>query len=944
MDKTKRKGTSVQRKGEDMKKRWISLCLAVMIASSGTMGWAVGNQQEDANYLKTQGVLQGDDKGSLNLDKSVNRVEMMILLSRLMGVEPEAKAYKYAGSFKDVKIDYWGKGYVEWANAQNITKGIEGGKFDPAGKVNLAQVQTFLLRALGYTEVRWGEEGLLAEEVGLMTDLPKVQGEVTRGYVTSMIINALKANVKDSQQRLGEKLKLDMTNIPKSSVETNTTTDPNKDKQTEFKFESAFADNLKELKIRFNKEINENSIDAGKVTSSAGKIKRVKLSPDKKTIIALLDDASDMKYGKSYKVSVKDVKSTDNKTLSVLNQEVYAEDVTQPTILDVEQVGNTQIKLIASEPLKNINISNFKIDGQGFYGTVSVDGEIVTVRPAPNSNALKEGSHEVMIEKIEDYYGLVGIRQTVSYSMVKDVTPPMVLSSHAYMETVTLTFDEEIDPRTINTANFYWKSSGIRRHPANVTLVDGKKVVIDFSNNRLPAREETLYIKDLKDVSGNRMTETPLTVKAEIDYELPKVQEVKVLKEGSEIEVTYTKSVNGNLKAAYRLVDPNGNVISIKDITGSGAKYVLKLSNSMPYGINIFTIKGLEDTTMLKNKMEDYSTNLDSSNYRYPKIVSHSGSGRTIVLSFSENMDANSLSDPRNYILKFAGNLINLPDNTSIDVMHDGRMVMLTLPEKIDNRPVMVGNSAGVYEMQVNNLVNTSGRYMSPSVQIVTFTGESIGMARPADYNGELEGAHHGVMIDGSTIKVRFTQPISEASAADFSVRGQTINFVEVDGSDVVTLYLNNSAGTYLPSNAVLITPNNNMRTMSGNKVSASQVYILDQVSPRVRETVGSLAVVGNSIELPFSEAMSFEAGNLIARDVQVVRNYDNYELSQVEYTVRPKSGDDSTLVITIISVPNSIDSDYTVKVRGDAIYLKDKSGNIAVESDTYVTDRTIKR
>lgn len=926
-----------------MKKKFISICLISAILSTSVLGFASGNQTDDANYLKTQGVIQGDETGNLNLDKGVSRVEMMIFLSRLLGVEEKAKNFPHGFTFKDVDANYWGKGYVEWANYENITKGVDNGKFNPSGKVNLAQVQTFLLRALGYTDVAWGEEGLLAEEIGMMTDLNKPAGEVTRGYVTSLIINALKSNVKDSNQTLGQKLNLDMNSIPKSSVpKEEVVTKPAI--EANFKFESAYADNLKELKIRFNKEINESSLNANKITSSAGKIKRVKLSMDKKTIIALLDDNASLKYGNNYKVSASDIKSVDNQVVNALNQEITAEDVTTPTIGDIQQVGNTQIKLVASEPIKNLNLSNFKIDGLGFYGTVAVDGENIIIKPAVNSAALKEGSHEILIEKIEDYYGLVGIRQTLGYNIVKDVTPPNVVASSAHIESVILTFDEDIDARTVNTSNFYWKSTDIRRYPAKATLVDNRKVVLDFANNKLPLREETIYIKEIKDISGNRIYETPVVVKAEIDYELPKVLEVKVQKQGAEIDVKYSKTVNGNFKNAYRLTDVYGNVVNIKEIVGSGSTYTLKLSNQMPAGINTFTIKGLEDTTTSKNRMEDYATTLDSSIYSYPKIVSYSGSSKTIVISFSEIMDINTLSDMRNYILKVGGKLINLPDSTVIDVMHGGKMVVLTLPDKIDNQNVIVGSGASVHEMQVNNMVNASGKYMDPSVQILTFAGDATGMARPADYNGDLEGAHHGVMIDGSTIKLRFTQPISEANIGDFAVRNHTINYVEVDGSDIVTIYLNTVAGTYLQSNAVTIQPNNNIKTMTGNKVAVSAVYILDQVSPKVREDVGALKVVNNTIELPFSEAMSIAEGNLVARDIQVIRSYDNYELSQVEYSVSVKSGDESTLVISLLTLPGNIESDFTVKVKGDAVYLKDKSGNIVKESDSYITERTIRR
>ena len=45
--------------------------------------------------------------------------------------------------------------------------------------------------------------------------------------------------------------------------------------------------------------------------------------------------------------------------------------------------------------------------------------------------------------------------ETISFTIVKDSTPPSIISASATIEEAIIEFDEEIDPNTALTMNFY---------------------------------------------------------------------------------------------------------------------------------------------------------------------------------------------------------------------------------------------------------------------------------------------------------------------------------------------------------------------------------------------------------------------------------------------------------------------------------------------------------
>lgn len=131
-------------------------------------------------FIETQ-LLKGDGTG-YGLEKTANRLEGIIILLRLMGKEADALAMQgFPCRFTDVPD--WAKGYVNYADAENISKGVSDTRFGVGDKMTAVQYNTLLLRVLGYDDgrgdFRWDDSVDKAEE---LTILP---GDMAEAYMRS---------------------------------------------------------------------------------------------------------------------------------------------------------------------------------------------------------------------------------------------------------------------------------------------------------------------------------------------------------------------------------------------------------------------------------------------------------------------------------------------------------------------------------------------------------------------------------------------------------------------------------------------------------------------------------------------------------------------------------------------------------------------------------------
>ena len=165
-----------------------------------------------ADKLSSIGVFKGSENG-YELERQPTRLEGIIMLIRLLGKETEAiKMNEELSVFTDVPD--WGRGYVNFAYKNNLTKGLGNGLFGSNDVLNGKSYITFLLRSLGYSDTNnadfsWDNAVMYGRSIGLLNEeiFYKINNSpFIRDYIAKATYDTLQFNIKSGKNTLLEKL------------------------------------------------------------------------------------------------------------------------------------------------------------------------------------------------------------------------------------------------------------------------------------------------------------------------------------------------------------------------------------------------------------------------------------------------------------------------------------------------------------------------------------------------------------------------------------------------------------------------------------------------------------------------------------------------------------------------------------------------------------------
>lgn len=703
-----------------------------------------------------------------------------------------------------------------------------------------------------------------------------------------------------------------------------------------FNLTGVTATNLKEIHLTFTQAVDKTitSLNSN-YTTTAGPIKDIRFEDNDKKIIITLQGT--MTQQVKYKISAMKIKSNLGEEIPLKDYVFDAFDNILPKVDDIKQLGDKGIRVYFSEPIKKAVTTDFKVDGKSFNGSAKLENNIVTLLYFSSAYALGDGNHTLMISTLEDFAGLKPDESNYNFVISKDTTAPKIVSASATLERVTIEFDEDIDPISVQDRSIYWKVGSNKIYSNSIT-VKGNKIIAGFKNP-LSTNNNTIYVENIADYSGNK-TNSSVDVVPVIDATNPEVISYAISKDGKTITVYYSKNVIGTNKKDYTILDEKGKTVNIRDVQGSGTEYKVNLYSALPVGKNIFTIEGVQDTTTIKNTVIPFRTEIQMNDIESPRLTNSTGYANNIMLYFSKVMDITTITNPDNYIMVFKGKQEKLPTNSLFTTSNDGKSVSILLPESYDGNKVMVGSIDNLTNLDIRGLKDIVGNSTDPLILNVKFDGTSTGKAKPIDYYSERPG-RQGVLLESNLIKVRFNLPIVQASEKDFKVEGRTVSSVTVDGTDEVTIYLEDKDATSIPQGALSIIENNNMKTAIDTGVEKSTILLYDAIAPRIKNDTSYLLVTGSQIEIPFTEILEDEGASLYRRDLEVIRLYDNKLLSEDSYTTSLKSSDKSIVVLNINK--RDITSGYSVRLHGEynkdtLSYIRDKDGNLALQSEPYFT------
>lgn len=201
-----------------MKKKLAVLLLALAL-TTGLLtlpAAATGSSPEStarADKLVSLHLFQGTANG-YQLDNTPTRLQGLIMLTRLLGLEDEALACESPNPFTDVSGG--GDRYAAYAYANGLTTGVTATTFNPGGKLSASNYVTFLLRALGYDDgagdFNRASQMDFAADLGMMTPAAGktlVSLTLNRGDMVDLSYAALTCRMKDGDRTLAEKLRRD---------------------------------------------------------------------------------------------------------------------------------------------------------------------------------------------------------------------------------------------------------------------------------------------------------------------------------------------------------------------------------------------------------------------------------------------------------------------------------------------------------------------------------------------------------------------------------------------------------------------------------------------------------------------------------------------------------------------------------------------------------------
>jgi uncharacterized protein YkwD len=179
--------------------------------------YAASETETAAAYLVGRGIFEGDETGGLNLDKSLTRAELAVILTRLdfigapggiaewrdWGMEHFADPENRYNKFTD--LPGWALLYIEYCYEAGIVKGVTPTTFDPQGKVNPKMICTVILRWLRLPETDWdyGTSVEKARGLGLAPGAGLDGGTVSRGTVAVIVRRGLEYDGAGTAQEPG---------------------------------------------------------------------------------------------------------------------------------------------------------------------------------------------------------------------------------------------------------------------------------------------------------------------------------------------------------------------------------------------------------------------------------------------------------------------------------------------------------------------------------------------------------------------------------------------------------------------------------------------------------------------------------------------------------------------------------------------------------------------
>lgn len=216
-----------------MKRFIAALAACGMLAGLGAPALAASQPQPTVEQtIRLLGVMNGDEKGEMNLGGLVTRAQFAKMMIAVSSFKDSVGQVSGVSPFRDVSRDHWAAGYVKLAADQGWVNGYADGTFRPGENIRTEEAAAALLRLLGYgsadlTGAYPGAQLAKYRALGLADGVDAAQGQyLTRGQCMQIFYNLLESKTKEGQYygatlgyQVGQDGKLDYASLISGKME-----------------------------------------------------------------------------------------------------------------------------------------------------------------------------------------------------------------------------------------------------------------------------------------------------------------------------------------------------------------------------------------------------------------------------------------------------------------------------------------------------------------------------------------------------------------------------------------------------------------------------------------------------------------------------------------------------------------------------------------------------
>jgi Big-like domain-containing protein len=902
-------------------------------------------QMEAGALLEDLGVLEGDGEGDLYLDSALKRQDAVIMLSRLMGEEEIAKNFpvEEEDMYPDVEDSFY-FGYLAWAKANGTFEGKGTGEFGFDAIIDANSYAKVLLTALGYEQgVDFEYEEVLefANEKGIV--VVEENGNITRGTMAVMTVEALAVEMKDGSMTLAEKLEIELPEVVPAEI----------------KVENVTATNLKQIMVEFNGKVDEASATKLDNYTFEKELKSAELLEDEMTVLLTLKEKEDdtLTNQKEYKLTVNNVLLADSEVeLTKVEKKFTAIDNTLPTVKEVVGLGTKAIQVIFSEPVvKNTasRITSYKIDDKVFSGSI----KYVYPNSVIISTNMSVGEHELSVKNVEDFAEFKVQEPGFEFTIVEDNEAPEIVSAKSVdLYEVEVVFNEPV--KSISNG-YHTSKSNLATRPYDVS---GEKVTLNFKNAMTLGNTE-IFIDGVEDYSGNKSDRT-VTITPELDTTRPEVVAVDV-EDGKEFTIVFSKKMfeddvikganyvikdsDGDVPAGYGL-NSKGNPIRVPKYDESKREVTFELVKPLPKESYTLEISGIRDKSYIKNTMLPHTEVFSVGDTGKPSVtkawVEDEGSYRYIYVQFSEAVATEGNGNALDLVkYNYSNNGANenatwkpMPRKSTVDLIGEDA-VRINLPKDEDltdkDNPKLEG-------IRVTLVSDLEDNFMPGLVGYESFKAD-------AERRIEVDEVK---ATDTDTIKVTFKGKLITVSASDFKLTGSSENVelaydtFEYDGEKTIATFKlrddkklsEDVYGVYKFSTVVQL--DENIDDMESQDAYGARVKVttnepvLDRINPTINtDAAVKVADDNKSVTIAFNEEIKVD--KYISGVVRVKVNGKTETVTGFNV-----NAEDSKKLDITVDLGDATDTDIVeveiLEANKTVEAITDKAGNAATPDTIY--------